>query len=481
MTILLSGCIDENTSLEDLSSAPQAASFSVTTDEDTPVSVQLAVTDRENDPLEYFLEEPPVHGKLEGDHPNLVYRPNANYVGTDQFKYKVSDGTYDSNVATASITIVAVNDPPVISGSPSKLATAYQDYTFTPSVNDIDNGSFLFTVENLPTWMTFSASTGMLSGTPTNEDAGDYDGIILSASDDIDTAYLKAFSISVETNPWVPRAAMPEPASGRAAIHVGGLIYFFGGNHQESYNQVFAYDPQNDSWETKEPLPSGYDIFAAHNINGLIYALSSNGRGREFTKYLHIYDPSDDSWSTGTPIPTNRARFISSVVDGKLYVIGGYLSGYISTSIIEMYDPLTDEWTTKSSAPFFCSEVSGSTLNGKIYIVGCNERLKNAVHIYDPVLEEWENGTSIDGRRYGGTTIVYKNMLYAISNYKNDVFIDVYDPVSYEWTSRTNMTTPRSTRAIVAFGETIYVFGGTKWDIGYLDSVEMYVPNLETK
>src|SRR5262249_39835036 len=39
--------------------------------------------------------------------------PNANYNGPDSFSFKVNDGTLDSNVATVSITVTPVNDPPV--------------------------------------------------------------------------------------------------------------------------------------------------------------------------------------------------------------------------------------------------------------------------------------------------------------------------------------------------------------------------------
>ena len=42
-----------------------------------------------------------------------MYLPNANFAGVDTFRYKVSDGTSDSNVATATITVAGVNDAPV--------------------------------------------------------------------------------------------------------------------------------------------------------------------------------------------------------------------------------------------------------------------------------------------------------------------------------------------------------------------------------
>ena len=41
------------------------------------------------------------------------YTPVADFNGTDTFTYVANDGTYDSNVATVTITVHPVNDAPV--------------------------------------------------------------------------------------------------------------------------------------------------------------------------------------------------------------------------------------------------------------------------------------------------------------------------------------------------------------------------------
>ena len=43
----------------------------------------------------------------------FTYTPDANFNGTDSFTYTANDGTADSNVATVTITVTAVNDAPV--------------------------------------------------------------------------------------------------------------------------------------------------------------------------------------------------------------------------------------------------------------------------------------------------------------------------------------------------------------------------------
>ena len=43
---------------------------------------------------------------------NVTYTPAANYNGSDSFTYRASDGGLNSNTATVSISIAAVNDAP---------------------------------------------------------------------------------------------------------------------------------------------------------------------------------------------------------------------------------------------------------------------------------------------------------------------------------------------------------------------------------
>src|SRR2546425_88550 len=93
--------------------APVAAAQTVTTAEDTAKAVVLTASDADGDPLTYSVVAGPTHGALSGTAPNLTYTPAANYNGPDSFTFKANDGTVDSSAATVSITVTAVNDPPV--------------------------------------------------------------------------------------------------------------------------------------------------------------------------------------------------------------------------------------------------------------------------------------------------------------------------------------------------------------------------------
>jgi hypothetical protein len=93
--------------------APVAHDMSVTTLEDTPITISLDASDVDGDPLNVIMVTSPEHGNVTISGLVVNYEPSPNYYGTDSFRYKVNDGTADSNEATVSITITAVNDAPV--------------------------------------------------------------------------------------------------------------------------------------------------------------------------------------------------------------------------------------------------------------------------------------------------------------------------------------------------------------------------------
>src|SRR6185437_14296273 len=118
------GTVDSNTTTVTINVAavndpPQTHNDVYSVAEDTTLAVAPAMgvlandTDVENDPLTAVLVGGPQHGTvtLNADG-SFTYVPNPNFNGTDGFAYLANDGTDDSNVATVTITVNPVNDPP---------------------------------------------------------------------------------------------------------------------------------------------------------------------------------------------------------------------------------------------------------------------------------------------------------------------------------------------------------------------------------
>ena len=92
---------------------PVATPHSVTTNEDTPVSIDLTGSNADADALTYHVVSGPHHGSLSGSPPKLIYTPSADYNGRDAFSFRVKDGHRRNKTAKVSIKILPVNDAPV--------------------------------------------------------------------------------------------------------------------------------------------------------------------------------------------------------------------------------------------------------------------------------------------------------------------------------------------------------------------------------
>jgi VCBS repeat-containing protein len=80
-------------------------------------------SDAENDALTTLITAPPAHGTLEqGADGRWIYRPAANFFGTDEVHFKLNDGRLDSSEAVLSLTVTSVNDAPTLSGQHLVLA-----------------------------------------------------------------------------------------------------------------------------------------------------------------------------------------------------------------------------------------------------------------------------------------------------------------------------------------------------------------------
>ena len=94
----------------DYNYTPLVEDISVTTDEDTPVTIMLTGSDLNGDSLTFNLITQPSNGVLTGTIPTLTYTPNSAWTGVDSFTYIANDGIINSEEATVTITVNPVDD-----------------------------------------------------------------------------------------------------------------------------------------------------------------------------------------------------------------------------------------------------------------------------------------------------------------------------------------------------------------------------------
>lgn len=128
--------------------SPDAIDDTANTDEDTAVDIDVLAndTDVDNDTLTVTGFIQPSHGSVVVNADGTVkYTPAANWNGTDTFMYVISDGNGQSDIATVTVTVNAVNDAPK---AEDDTATTDEDSAVKISVlaNDTDVENDLLSV-----------------------------------------------------------------------------------------------------------------------------------------------------------------------------------------------------------------------------------------------------------------------------------------------------------------------------------------------
>ena len=140
---------------------PVATNQLVTVVEDTAKVITLTGNDPDSDPLTYTILSLPANGTLSGSPPAMTYTPATNYPagnvnGSDSLTFVVSDGALTSAVATVSIVVTPVNDPPQALAQ-SKSVPANIDSVLTLTGSDPEGYALSYAVASTP-------SHGVLSG-----------------------------------------------------------------------------------------------------------------------------------------------------------------------------------------------------------------------------------------------------------------------------------------------------------------------------
>jgi hypothetical protein len=137
---------------------PVANSQSVTVS-GASAPITLTASDPQGAPLTYQVVTGPSNGVLSGTAPNLAYTPTAGYVGADSFTFIASNGVFNSNTATVSITVTAVQPP--TANSQSVTSTNGAAVSITLTATDPNNNPLTYTIVTQPL-------QGTLTGTPPN-------------------------------------------------------------------------------------------------------------------------------------------------------------------------------------------------------------------------------------------------------------------------------------------------------------------------
>ncbi|NQU68663.1 MAG: tandem-95 repeat protein, partial [Candidatus Marinimicrobia bacterium] len=132
---------------------PIAYDLTVNTNESISVQFTLIAEDPNDDELATMIVTGVSEGQLDATADPMVwdYTPDTGYFGTDGFTYRVSDDEWESNLATVTINVLEVNDPPI--GS-SYVVNLLEDNSIGFDLSGIDDDTsdemLTFTIIQMP-------------------------------------------------------------------------------------------------------------------------------------------------------------------------------------------------------------------------------------------------------------------------------------------------------------------------------------------
>ncbi len=208
---------------------PVAVNDTAATDEDTPVAVDVVAndTDVDGDQLTLASVADATHGSVAIVGGKAVFTPDANYNGPASFSYVVADGHGGTASAAVSITVNAVNDPPVANNDAAALD---QDTSVSLSVlaNDTDVDGDALVVSAVTQGAHGAVSINSGGGSVTYTPAAGYvgaDSFTYTASDNHGGTSAATVSVTVRDT-TAPALNVPDAINAEATSAAGALVNF---------------------------------------------------------------------------------------------------------------------------------------------------------------------------------------------------------------------------------------------------------------
>ena len=235
--------------------------------------------------LTFAIVNKPAWATFSSQTGKLAGTPTTSNIGTQaDIRISATDKVATALLPEFSIRVVAATgaDKPVISGAPPTSVTAGSTYKFQPTAKDPDGKTLSFSVQNKPAWASFSIASGLLDGTPTSTQVGNYGNIIISTSNGQYSSSLPGFNVAVTTTQpatgnatvnWVPPT---ENTNGSALTDLAGIRIYYGTSPSSLSKMVQVASPTATSY-TIGNLAAGTWYFGgvAYTTSGVQSAMSA--------------------------------------------------------------------------------------------------------------------------------------------------------------------------------------------------------------
>ena len=329
--------------LSAVNTVPIANNATLTIGEDGIASGNLNtyVSDADGDTLTFSTVQQPTHGTLTINPVTgaYTYVPSANFNGTDNFIYQVTDADGGFGRSTVITIVTPAYDGPLPNGTlPSLSAFDHSsvNLSIANAFSDADGTALTYTASNLPAGLLLNANTGLITGTldrsastQGNDGNGGAPGtggnytVIITASDGLGGFATQTFTlVAVNTQPVAGNATVTlledTPVSGSLAntsSDVDGDALTFAAITQPAHGTL-----------SLNPLTGAYTYTPAANFNGtdsFSYSVTDADRAVSTAMITFTVAPVYDAPVNAAPITAITANDHSSV---SLNVTGNFTS-----------------------------------------------------------------------------------------------------------------------------------------------------------
>ena len=212
---------------------------------------------------------------------NVTYTPNANFWGTDRINYTISDGNGGSDSAVVTVTVTAVNDPPVANDDTVTVTEDSTNNVINVTANDTDpDGDTLTVTGASPQSGTVTIGVGTLIYTPNPNFSGTHT-IMYTISDGNGGSDSAVVTVTVTAESDSPRVVAPaiERSTSAERTAVEGSNFVF------SMAESFADDDGDPLTYSATGLPGSGSI-AIDPVTGIISGTPTVEDARDNDPYI---------------------------------------------------------------------------------------------------------------------------------------------------------------------------------------------------
>ena len=288
---------------------------------------------------------------------------------------------------------------------------------------------------------------------------------------------------AINNCPWVIRASLPNQTSEHVSITYGSRIFVLGGAlpNTGEVPYVYSYESDLDIWEEKQSMPTALWDLGGHAVEDKIYIFSGL-KYLSSLSYVLEYDIINDIWLENTAPALQRVDFMSTELGGKIFVIGGVGRGanaLDALTSVKIYNPVDDNWTNGTAAPENLKRGAICSKGDIIYIFGgTTNRAMSETYAYNTITDSWSSKTPSQYGRYNYSCTSIGGLFYLIGGSStvitDDNILEIYNPDNDTWEKSIKNISSRNGYTVNSIGTNLYIVGGTDENTNSaIDAVEM--------